>query len=639
MSLYKQLWLAILLLLTLVFSVSFLVTTLSARDYLEQQLSMKNADNATALALSLTQQGADQVLLELTLSAQYDSGHYELIELVDPQGKATIRRMSDHSETGAPGWFINLFPIEVEPGVAEIQTGWQQAGTLTLMSHSRFAYEELWQNTLMLAGIFLLAAIAAGVIGSNLLKRILNPLADVVHQAESIGERRFITTPEPKTLEFRQMVSAMNNLSERIKSLLGKEANRLQKMQRESHFDKISGLYSREPFLKAVEAAIQSDDENSSGSLCIIRLSGLARLNQTFGRKATDELLKSVGNSVNRIGMQHSGWAGGRLNGSDFALLAPRKLEAGEIGLQLQTAIKAALIDHSMDEGALLPGGATSYGPRDKVGELLSRSDGALVAAERERTSSVTVAHKGDIPIMPVREQLEKWRSVLDKALRGNAFSLATFPVLDRDNKLIHQEAPVRLQHNGELIAAGQFLPWVHRLQYAADLDKQVVQLGLKKINADRQPVAINLSVAALADKGFLHWLEELLNTHTESTSLLWIEVPEAVAFRYMMNFKRLVSKVKKHGVRTGIEHMGHQLAEIGQLHDVGLDYFKVDASFVRDVNNNSGNETMLRTLCSIGHTLGVLVIAEGVNTNEEWQTLKEVGLDGATGPGISLPG
>jgi len=69
MSLYRQLWLAIAALLVLVFGVSLLVTTLSARTYLQEQLSMKNTDNATALALSLSQQGADPVLIELTLTA------------------------------------------------------------------------------------------------------------------------------------------------------------------------------------------------------------------------------------------------------------------------------------------------------------------------------------------------------------------------------------------------------------------------------------------------------------------------------------------------------------------------------------------------------------------------------------------
>ncbi|MBE9539489.1 MAG: EAL domain-containing protein, partial [Proteobacteria bacterium] len=87
-----------------------------------------------------------------------------------------------------------------------------------------------------------------------------------------------------------------------------------------------------------------------------------------------------------------------------------------------------------------------------------------------------------------------------------------------------------------------------------------------------------------------------------------------------------------------GIEHIGHQLADLGQLHDVGVDYFKIDASFVRNIDINTGNQTLLRTLCTVGHSIGVVVIAEGVRTDAEWATLQGLGADGATGPGITDP-
>ena len=65
----------------------------------------------------------------------------------------------------------------------------------------------------------------------------------------------------------------------------------------------------------------------------------------------------------------------------------------------------------------------------------------------------------------------------------------------------------------------------------------------------------------------------------------------------------------------------------------------RIFASFVRNVDNNPGNQTVLRTLCTVGHTIGVQVIAEGVQNQQEWTTLKELGIDGATGPGITLAG
>ena len=223
MSLYKQFWLAIVLLLTLVYGVSIVVSAQSTRSYLQAQLAMKNADNAAALALSLTQQGADAVLLELTISAQFDTGFYELIELVDPQGKVTIRREANEERTSAPMWFMELFPIEVEPGVASIQAGWHSVGTLTLRSHSHFAYEELWANVLELAAVFLLAALGAGLVGGLLLRRILRPLADVVAQAEAIGNQQYVTIAEPATPEFRQVVRALNDLSAKVQTQRGSD--------------------------------------------------------------------------------------------------------------------------------------------------------------------------------------------------------------------------------------------------------------------------------------------------------------------------------------------------------------------------------------------------------------------------------
>ena len=127
------------------------------------------------------------------------------------------------------------------------------------------------------------------------------------------------------------------------------------------------------------------------------------------------------------------------------------------------------------------------------------------------------------------------------------------------------------------------------------------------------------------------------MTLRSQAISNLWVEIPEGVVFRNLDNFKRLSARIKAHGGQVGIEHIGHQLAKLGELHDVGLDYLKVDASFVREVQNNPGNQTLLRTLCTVGHTIGVSVIAEGVNTKGEWEALKELGLDGATGPGISL--
>ena len=635
MSLYKQLWLAVIFLLTLVFVGSVIVSSLSAKTYLQQQLSMKNSDNATALALSLTQQDADEVLLELTLSAQFDTGFYELIQLTDPEGVVTILR-EDTQDTGdAPDWFMKLFPIEVEPGIASVMQGWQQVGLLKLRSHSRFAYAELWHSTQKMAIVFLLVMILAGALGSYLLKIILRPLENVVDQAKAIGERRFISIPEPKTLEFRQVVNSMNNLSERIRQMLAQEAKRLEKWQREAHVDKVSGLMNREPFMRSLDAALHSDDVNSAGSICLVRLTGLMGLNEKYGHTFVDSMIADMGAGLNSIVTDHSRSAACRLNGSDFALLVPRAIQADQAAKEIQQALRAVLEDRSIDDDVRLPTAATLYQEGDTIGEIMTRLDSSMLISANEGISRINVAAKGDISLTSVREQMVYWRDIFDHAFSEGLFSLATFPAIGTDGGLLHIEAPVRLAWEGELITAGQFLPWVNRLEMSRMLDQQVVQLALRKIEETGQPVSVNLSVAAVVEPSFAEWISEQLSVHADAAEKLWMELAEPMAFRHLSGFKLLCSRVKEYGAKIGIEHMGHQLAALGELHDVGLDYLKVDANFVRDINENTANQNLLGNLCTVGHSIGVIVIAEGVRSDEEWETLKEIGFDGATGPGI----
>ena len=152
MSIFRQFWLAIVGLTILAFAGSFVVSLYTARGYIEQQLYMKNTDNATALALVLSQlPDKDPITVELLISSQFDTGHYQEITLFDPRHQVLQERHYTGTETGAPDWFVKLFPIQAAPGTALVQDGWKQYGSLKLVSHSRFAYKELWKGVEQLA--------------------------------------------------------------------------------------------------------------------------------------------------------------------------------------------------------------------------------------------------------------------------------------------------------------------------------------------------------------------------------------------------------------------------------------------------------------------------------------------------------
>ena len=81
-----------------------------------------------------------------------------------------------------------------------------------------------------------------------------------------------------------------------------------------------------------------------------------------------------------------------------------------------------------------------------------------------------------------------------------------------------------------------------------------------------------------------------------------------------------------------GIEHISQEVSHIGELHDLGLDYVKIDRALVHNIDSVTANQVFLRGLCTIVHSIGLKVIAEGVETGREWNVLLELGIDGGTG-------
>jgi predicted signal transduction protein with EAL and GGDEF domain len=633
MSLIKQLWLAILVLTTLTFGGAFVVSTLAARHYFAEQLYVKNVDNATSLALSMSQFAKDPVTVELQLAAQFDTGHYRLIRLSGPDGKSMVERLSSTSSADVPGWFQRLVPLEAPAVVAQVQDGWHQFGTLTVESSNRFAYEELWRATQRMLGWFAFAAVFCGVAGSALLRLILRPLREVVAQAEAMGRRRFIINREPTTPEFRSVVRAMNALAERMRIMVEEESRRVDELRRQVHADPLTGLLHRASFLDALDARLAQSDKRGGGSLAILRIPDLAERNHRDGHEATDQFLRHLADRMTALGAQHAEWLGARLNGTDFALLAPGEDDAAALAEQLSNAAGIATADPADGRQTPIFIGVTRFTAGEPASGLLARADGALASSE----------HQGQAVVAPLPETLADalpidraaWRTLLEGCLQSGAVTLGSFPVVSPGGQLLHFEAPLRLVLSSGELPAGRFVAWAARLGLMPRFDALVVERALERIARDGQPMCVHVSAEALADTGFVAQLAARLARDPGAAQKLWLEVPEYGAYRHVTAFRAFCLALKPSGCRIGLEHVGAQISHIGDVHDLGLDYFKIDASVVRGIDHNPGNQAFLRALCMMAHAIGLTTIAEGVTTEAEQQALPGLGIDGLSGPAI----
>lgn len=637
MSLNRQLWLAVILMMALAFGGTFVISTAAARHYFADQLFVKNVDNATALALSMSQMEKDAVTIELLLSAQFDAGHYRLIRLTDPSGKTLVERRDDAPIKGVPAAFVSLVSLDIAPGVAQVQDQWKQYGTLTVESHDQYAYAELWSGVWRLLGWFTLTALVVGAVASALLRLILRPLKAVVVQAEAIGARQFITQPEPSTTEFRQVVGSMNKLSARVQQMLEEESRRVEQLRQQAQIDPITGLRNRETFIASLEDALVRDDLGASGVLVILRAAELADLNRSLGRAAVDQILRRVGERLSRAATGHPGlWIVARLNAADFAVMAAGETDAKAVAESLLSQAQLAFERTGDGEPPRMRAGCTRYHRGELRAAVLARTDSALGQAEQFGTSVVQAEELSGPQSLPT--DLVSWRSTLDEAMRTDGVQLGRFPVLAVSGSILHYEAPMRLRIGQEWVPAARFIAWAARLGLMPRLDTLVIEAALRQIAGDQRALSVNLSPETICDPAFAAFMIRRVRNAPELAAMLWLEVPEYGALRHLPEFRRFCQTVKPLGYKLGLKHAGQQFSRIAELHDLGLDYLKIDGSIVQSIHDNSGHEAFLRSLCTIAHTIGLTTIAAGVNRQQDMQPLRELGIDGFTGPAVQLP-
>lgn len=634
MSMYRQLWLALILSTLLLLMGSLFASTLSARTYLQEQLSMKNADNATVLATFLSHENVDSKEAEVAVKALFDSGHYESIRVLDPVGKKILERIAPLGQYDAPAWFVRLLPIAASPGEARIFNGSQQLGSIRLVSHSRYAYQALWQWTIHIAVVLTIAGMLCIYLLTLISRRLQKPLMAVIEQARAISEHRFITMPESKVPELRQLSAAMNSAVTRLKAMFTEEAARLEVVRREANFDPLTGLANRAYFMAQLRTEIELD-ETAAGSLMLVRIAHLAQTNRRLGRDTTDELLKSVGKLLQACAQRFPDGLAGRLNGADFGLLLPQgdqKMIAHELLLSLVSETTDLMGNEPV---AFIGLGQFHFGM--ELSELLTQVDSALADAEEGGISSVRIASVFNDKEVP--RNAGQWSELIHGALNQGWVQLASFPVMDFSQQTLHRECPLRLKLSaqGEWLPAGRFLPAAERLGLTAAIDLAAIGLGLAELEShpEMSGLAVNLSARSIQDKAFLKQLLILLDSHGTVSRRLWLEVAETGALAYIDAFRTFCREVKLHECRLGLEHFGRQFSQIGLLHDLGLDYLKVDASFVNGIEANAGNQLFLKGLTNIAHNIGLQVFAEGVVSVKELEALQALGFDGATGPAI----
>ncbi len=220
MSMIRQMALIFLAVVLLAVGGSIAVGAWSTRQALQEQWQTRNSDAATMLALALTQQKGDQGLLDLVLSAQFDTGHYHRIRLMGPGEQVLFERVSPDSMSAAPSWLPQLVRLTAPEGTAIVTDGWKTIGRVQVSSQSAWAYDSLWSSMLRSMVWLVLVGVGAMSFALALVMRWRRGLDKVLAQAQALEAGRFEELAEPRTAELQRLTAGMNSMVRRMHALV-----------------------------------------------------------------------------------------------------------------------------------------------------------------------------------------------------------------------------------------------------------------------------------------------------------------------------------------------------------------------------------------------------------------------------------
>lgn len=634
MSLIRQLWLLLLGVVLLAFVGSVAVHADAARDTLQTQLRLKNSDNATALALVLSQQHGDAQLMGLVMSSQFDTGFYRRIRFVAADGREGFSRQAGSAPQEAPQWFVQLLPIESVAGVAQVSDGWRALGRVEVESQSAFAHDELWRGSRRAALALGVVGVLAGLVGSLIVGRIRRPLDQTVAQARSLERGEYVVVAEPAVPELRRLARAMNSMVARLKLVFEGQAAQVETLRRQANCDALTGLSNRAHLLGQLAAMLQREDGSAEGGLVLLRVIDLAGTNRVLGHETTDRMLGTIAQALQAYTQRVDGCFVGRLNGSDFALCLPVGGLADETAHALTEGLQAVL--PAFGKQAAVVAGAVEVQYGVELAQLMSAADLALARAESGGPFAVAAA--GEVGTALSRLGEGGWRRRLHEALTEGRISLVEFPVRDATGRLMHLECPLRLQLDpqGAIEPAARWLPLAVRARLTAVLDERALALALQAIQGDGQARAVNLAPASLADSGFAARLRAELLRSPRAARQVWLEVNEAAAADQFELVRELARQLRPTGARIGLEHAGERLGRIDRLFELEIDYVKLDAAVIRGIGDDAARAGFVRGLATLLHSLSLQVLAEGVASEADAKALWQCGIDGQTGPWVS---
>lgn len=659
MTLKRQLSLMASALILLLLTGNLFVTLTNSSRYFQQQLNARAYDAATSLALSMSNAVADgdKVKLERMIDVLFDRGFFSEITLQLTDGSRLQRHAQQATQhKPAPAWFISLVDLSIIAAHTDVTQGWQRLGSLTVKSHTDFAYRDLWSMVRGEVIWYLWMALLSLVSLQIILRWMFKPLQRIEQQALDISERNLYELDKlPRARELKRVGLAMNQMVRKLKSIFAEQSAISEKLREESYLDDVTQLLNRRGFDQRLQHLLEQA-EGYSGVLLLLQVNDFSAFNQQQGREAGDELLLRISEVLSQWQSEHTDILISRRTGADFSLYIPTtdKLHSEEQVKNCFSLLSTTALSPRSDiqfhigavfiQRSLIAEGTQPKKPTALV-DVLSKADAALRQAQHQPQSRFEFyAHSEG----KSERTASEWKVKLNNVLQTQAVELHYQPILDtRGDKVLHFEVLSRIHDKQGIISAARFWPMIERHQLAPQFDLLVIRKLLQQLQDSKQlrqeqhkgkKFCINLSPASVLSESFHESLEELFNEYPQWHEFLAVEVAEFSISHIESSLARLAHRLKAQGVELGIDQVGTGSLAFAYLQRLPLSYLRIAGSFNRGLHLALDHKFFIQSMVQIAHNLDLMVLGEGIENENDIEALRQTGVDGMGGYYFSPP-
>jgi diguanylate cyclase (GGDEF)-like protein/PAS domain S-box-containing protein len=416
-----------------------------------------------------------------------------------------------------------------------------------------------------------------------------------------------------------------------------------QKLHRLTHYDALTGLPNEAQFTEFLVAAIDAG-KKSKQTFAVLQtnIERLSEINDVLGFSHGDQLLQEFGTRLNSVVPTFAKVA--RLRGDEFAILLPDSSINAAVAMvkRLEEALSRPFLiadvplEMSLRIGVVLfpDHGATPH-------DLFRHMDIALHQAKKKDLGYVTFD--------PVKSQAHSGRLImaveLRRAIDDDDLLLYLQPKVElATGRVCGAEGLVRWKHATRgLIPPGEFIGLAEHTGLIKALTEWVITTGLR-LNHDwapqgrALPIAINLSARNLRDENLLEKIRQLQDLWGVPAGLLELEITESMVMEDAEFSLQILRSLHDQGIPLYIDDFGTGYSSLSYLQKLPVEYIKIDQSFVRDMSSSKDSALIVRSTIDLAHDLGRKVVAEGVETQDQWNLLAALGCDIAQGYFISRP-